>query len=375
MPAIAVTGTSKKENEKRVPVHPRQIEYVPEKTRRSLIFQKGYGLPFGVTDEYIESLTGSPLREREDLLSSEKIILITKPVAEDFRAMSEGASVCGWIHAVQNADIADIAIDKELTLIAWENMYYHSRRDRVHIFHRNNEMAGYCGVQHALQLRGIDGNYGPVRKVAVLSFGSVSRGAIYSLRGHGFSDITVYMHRPVYLAGNKIPGIKYKQIVDNHKGNYNAISISKDKTLLIDDLTSADIIVNGMLQNPLNPEFYISGEDIGKFEKECLLIDISCDIGMGFSFARPTNFTNPVLRFGNIIYYAVDHTPTLLWDSASWVISNAMVPFLKSLAEQAHDKVLEDATDIKKGSVLNKDILVYQNRSAGYPYPIGPQKP
>jgi N5-(carboxyethyl)ornithine synthase len=374
MPAIAVIGTSKKENEKRVPVHPRQIEYVPEKIRRGLVFEKGYGAPFGVTDEYIESLTGSPLREREDLLSSEKTILITKPVAEDFMAMSKGATVCGWIHTVQHEDIAQLAIDKRMTLIAWENMYFRSRRDRVHIFYRNNEMAGYCGVQHALQLRGIDGNYGPFRKAAVLSFGSVSRGAVYALRGHGFHDITVYMHRPVYLAGNKIPGIKYKQIVDGHKGSYNAISIIKEKALLIDELTSADIIVNGMLQNPLKPEFFISDDDIAKFKKECLLIDISCDIGMGFSFARPTNFSNPVLRFGNILYYAVDHTPTLLWDSASWVISNAMIPFLKDLAEHKHDKVMEDATDILNGNVLNKDILIYQHRAGEYPYPINKEK-
>jgi alanine dehydrogenase len=177
------------------------------------------------------------------------------------------------------------------------------------------------------------------------------------------------MHRPIFLAGNKIPGVKYKQIIDDVNGNFNAISISEEKTSLIDELTSADIIVNGMLQNPLKPVFFIRDEDIEKFRKECLLIDISCDIGMGFSFARPTNFTNPVLRFGNILYYAVDHTPTLLWDSATWVISNGVVPFLDNLMEHSYNKILEEATDIKNGNVLNKDILLYQNRASEYPYP------
>ena len=46
-------------------------------------------------------------------------------------------------------------------------------------------MAGYCAVLHAFELTGDDGLYGPPKKAVVLSFGSVSRGAIYALQGRG----------------------------------------------------------------------------------------------------------------------------------------------------------------------------------------------
>ena len=39
-----------------------------------------------------------------------------------------------------------------------------------HTFYKNNEMAGYCAVIHALQLKGIDGHYGNQRKVIIFSF-------------------------------------------------------------------------------------------------------------------------------------------------------------------------------------------------------------
>ena len=55
-----------------------------------------------------------------------------------------------------------------------------------HTFYKNNEMAGYSAVIHALQLKGIDGHYGKQRKVIIFSFGAVSRGAIYALKAHGF---------------------------------------------------------------------------------------------------------------------------------------------------------------------------------------------
>jgi len=107
---------------------------------------------------------------------------------------------------------------------------------------------------------------------------------------------------------------------------------------------------------------------IVKFTKACLVIDISCALGMGFSFARPTDFTNPIFKVGNIKYYAVDHTPSILWDSASWEISNGILPYLPYIVEQSDNEVVNAAIDIKDGKILNRDILSYQNRSVVYPY-------
>ena len=365
---IAVVGTSKKENEKRVPIHPDHISQIPLNIRKHLFFEKGYGIPFNMADETIYSLTGNCLIEREKLLASHKAILITKPVAEDFQEIQNGALIWGWLHSVQQNIITQIAIDKKLTLMAWENMYYQGARDLLHIFNRNNEMAGYCGVQHALQLMGIDGNFGPKRKVVVISFGAVSRGAIYALEGHGFSDITVFTLRPSPLTGNKIPGIQYKQISKDDTGMLEIIDQNGEKILFVNELATADIIVNGILQDSNKPLMFIRDNDIAKFIKPSLVIDISCVIGMGFSFAHPTKFCDPIFMIGNIKYYAVDHTPTLLWDSASWEISNAILPYLPYIVEQSDNKVLNDAIDIKDGKILNRDILTYQNRSLTYPY-------
>ena len=365
---IAVIGTSKKENEKRVPIHPRRISVIAEPLRKALYFERGYGEPFGVSNGEIEALTGRTLLSREELLRFPAVI-ITKPVEQDFAQMQSGATIWGWIHSVQQREIAQFGIDKRLTLVAWENMHLETSRNRMHIFYKNNEMAGYCGVQHALQLRGIDGNFGPAKKASIISMGSVSRGAIYSLKGHGFHDITVYTRRPLFAASNKVPGVHYKQILWDGKSEFKAVSLLKEKTLLIDELTRSDIIVNGMLQDSQNPVIFIQQEDIEQFKKECLIIDISCDTGMGFSFARPTGFENPVHHFGNITYYAVDHTPTLLWDSASWEISGGLLPFLPDFATQKPNDVLDKATDIRDGTILNPDVIAYQRRAPEYPYP------
>ncbi|MDR3552475.1 MAG: N(5)-(carboxyethyl)ornithine synthase [Clostridia bacterium] len=372
---IAVIGTSKKENEKRVAIHPQHIRMIPENIRRHLFFEKGYGAPFGMPDDKIAFLTGNRLMEREKLLKGLGAAIIPKPMEEDLEQMQDGALVWGWVHSVQQKEIAQIAIDKKMTLIAWENMYSQGARSRTHIFQKNNELAGYCAVQHALELRGIDGNFGLPRKVAVISLGSVSRGAIYALKCHGFHDITVYTQRPPYLVSDKIPGIQYSRMYRDESGAFTVESPCGESKPMADELACSDIIVNGTLQNPSEPAIFIRDCDIVKFTKECLIIDISCDMGMGFSFAHPTHFSDPICRIHNFLYYSVDHTPTLLWDSSSWEISNGLLPYLGDVVEQAENPVLEAATDIKGGIIMNKSILSYQNRSPVYPYrqrvPVG----
>ena len=56
---------------------------------------------------------------------------------------------------------------------------------------------------------------------------------------------------------------------------------------------------------------------------------MSCDEGMGFESARPTTFADPMSRVGDGLHcYAVDHSPSVLWNSATWENSDALLDYL-----------------------------------------------
>lgn len=365
---IAVIGTSRKENEKRRPLHPDHLSAIPPNIRAHLFFEKSYGEPFGMGDDEIYTLTGNKTLNRLTLLNDFQSILITKPVVEDIEEVQPGTQVCGWLHSVQQMQITQQAIDKKLTLLAWENMYHSTDRELIHVFYRNNELAGYCGVQHALECVGLDGNYGSPLSAAVICFGSVSRGAIYSLLAHGIRSITIYTQRnPSYIA-NQIPGLQYKQFTRTKSGRAEVLDLNGRKTPLLDALSSCNIIINGILQNPTDPLMLIGEKDISYFRSKCIVIDVSCSKTMGFYFAKPTTFTNPVFDVGKITYYGVDHTPALMWSSATWEISRALLPYISFMVEETENSTLSDAIDIRQGEILNNDIILYQKRSSQYPY-------
>ena len=101
--------------------------------------------------------------------------------------------------------------------------------------------------------------------------------------------------------------------------------------LLREALGEADVIVNGILQDTGTPLMFLEKGEERFLKKNCLVVDVSCDLGMGFPFARPTSFDDPVFDIGECVYYAVDHSPSWLWRSASWEISRVVVPFIETV--------------------------------------------
>ena len=371
---VGVIGKSLKENEKRVPIHPEHIERIPKELRKQITFEEGYGLRFGMENSTLANLSSGRVASREEILKNFDCVLMPKPMAKDLSQIREGTIVWGWPHCVQQKEITQVAIERKLTLIAWEEMFTWSRTgDKImHIFYKNNEIAGYAGVNHAINLIGVVGNYGKPRKAVVLSFGSVSRGAVYALQGQGFQDITIYTGRVSTDVSDQLPGIIFKQMKNDDSGNLLAVEPDGSTRPFSEALSDVEIIVNGTLQDTDHPKMFVSAQDADKLMKSTLIIDISCDEGMGFWCAKPTSFEHPMLEVAGKYYYAVDHSPSFYWNSASWEISEALLPFLPKVLGGPDiwkkNKTISKSIEIFNGVIQNPKILSFQNREKEYPH-------
>ncbi len=376
MLTIGVIRTSFKENEKRVPIYPEHLLWIPEEIRNNIIFEEKYGEEFGYPNEYFLGKCCGMLK-REELFKRCDIIVLPKPVIEDLKKMRNNQILWGWTHCVQQRNIAQAAIDQKLTLISWESMHQWSSGGEklMHIFYKNNEIAGYAAVLHTLQLLGIDGHYGPRRTMAILGYGSVSRGAIYALQGRGFNNIQVYTRRPSHVVADQNPDVYYNNFFIDEGGLLMARLPDGKIIPLIDELAQADIICNGVLQDVDSPLIFVDDSTIKALKPRTIIIDVSCDKGMGFSFAQPTTFADPIITLMNgISYYSVDHIPTYLWDAASREISKALLPFLDIISRGPksweRDDTIHRAIDIHDGIIRNEHILSFQKRKQIYPYEI-----
>lgn len=372
---LGVIGTSRKENERRVPIHPDHLSRLAQPIRQQLIFEEGFGAPFGVTDAEIAAASGG-IATRQELLAEVGAVILPKPMPADLEMLREGGILWGWPHCVQQPAMTQIAIERKLTLVAFEEMFVwgpdgHPGR---HTFYKNNELAGYCGVLHALQLRGMDGHYGDRRQVLIISFGAVSRGAIYALKARGFRDITICIQRPDHEVREEVLDCHYVRVREGKEGEARLLVVEHDgsERPFLDLVGEADIIVNGIFQSPDHPLMLVAADEISHVRRGCLIVDVSCDEGMGFSFARPTSFKEPMFKIGSVDYYAVDHTPSYLWESASRSISAALIVHLPTLLagreSWRESETIRRAVVMDAGVIQKPEILSFQNRQPQYPH-------
>ncbi|WP_097187349.1 N(5)-(carboxyethyl)ornithine synthase [Ornithinimicrobium cerasi] len=365
---------SRKENEHRLPIHPEHLSRIDDDLRSRIFLEQGYGLPFGMPDETLAGLVGG-VCSRAELIAECDVILLPKVQAEDLADLRDGQVVWGWPHCVQDAGLTQQAIDRRQTLIAFEAMNHWSRSGNflLHVFHLNNELAGYCSVLHALTLIGSTGSYGPKRSAVVIGFGATARGAVTALSALGITDVRVLTQRKVAAVASPIHSVDIVHLDQDEDPSLTTVVTNDGHVPLAPYLAGNDVVVNCVLQDTAAPWTFLTEEDLSLFRPGSLVVDVSCDEGMGFSWARPTTFEDPTFVVGdNITYYAVDHTPSYLWNSATWEISAALLPHLRTVlsgpdAWQA-EPTIGRAVEIQDGQVRNPAILAFQGRAERYPH-------
>ena len=309
---------SAKENEKRRALLP--VDLAEIKHRECLFFECGYGDVLGIADEeYIKC--GVHMVQKEIVLKQD-IICDAKIGDANYLDQLSNQTIFGWVHAVQNRDIVDKLIERNLSAYAWEDMF----EDERHVFWRNNEIAGEAAILHAFLYYGMM----PYNaKVALLGRGNVGNGALKILTLLG-ADVTVYNR--------------------------------KTEALLQKELFKYDVIVNAVLWDTNRKDHIICRDDLKKLKKGSMIIDISCDKNGGIETSVPTTIQNPTYIDDGIIHYVVDHTPTLVHKTVTKEISKVLPLFINELICENVGSTLNGSLIISRGKILDGRINSYQNR-------------
>ena len=310
---------SHKKYERRIALLPQELSKLVDPN--SIYLEKNYGSDLGISDNDYTNL-GAHIVSR-DVALEQDIICDPKIGESDFlHRLQKHQTVFGWLHAKQNQDITNVLLETKVRAIAWEEMY----SDNRHIFWRNNELAGEAAIMHAFLLTG---QMPYDTKVAVIGRGNVAFGAIKILQGLG-ADVTVFKHN--------------------------------QEELLSKSLNEYDVIVNAALWDVNRHDHLISLDDLAQMNAGTLIIDISADVAGGIESSHITTMNTPLYTQDQINHYVIDHTPSLLYRTASKSISLAIFPFLDDLIFKNKKKKLSKATIIENGKINDSDILDFQSK-------------
>lgn len=311
---------SHKENERRRTLVPSDIDFI--KNPQQIFVEDGYGDVLGYTNNDYLAM-GVHIAPRDEILMKD-IIADPKIGDAEYLEQLDCQTIFGWVHAVQNRDIADKIIARKLTSFAWEDMYENGR----HSFWRNNEIAGEAAVFHAYMCHGI---FPYNTRAAVLGRGNIARGAVKTLN---------YMGAEV---------MQYDR---------------KTEKLFQQELPEFDVVVNAILWDTSRKDHIIYREDLKRMKHNALIIDVACDRNGGVETSVPTTIDNPTYVVDGVTHYVVDHTPSLFWKTTTETLSAEFIKYIDLMIEERplESEVLRHCHNFEQGDILDQHIIDFQNR-------------
>lgn len=308
---------SHKNNERRRAILPCHIKNI--KNKDMMFFEKGYGESVGVSDqEYIDA--GVKMLDREEVLKCDVITDVKLGDAGYLDELEDGKILFGWAHAVQGIPFTNAALNKNHTVIAWEEIFENGR----YIFYRNREVAGEAAILHGFRY---SGKMPYDCKVAIIGNGQTAKGALRILHGLG-AEIDIFPR-------------KFENLFKKKMYEY-------------------DVIVNCVMWDTNRTDRLIYKEDLKKMKKGTLIIDVSCDPYLEIETSHPTTIDDPVYEVDGVIHYAVDNTPAMYPITVTKVLSEGIAKYIDQVIEDNYSNELKEAVVIEKGHIVDENIRKFR---------------
>ena len=304
---------SHKNNEKRRAILPEQVTQL--RNPDMLYFETGYGDSVGHPDEeYLKA--GAHVVSREEAMRCDIITDVKLGDADYLDKLDDGKILFGWAHAAQGVDFTTKCLEKNFTVIAWEEIFENGR----YIFYRNREVAGEAAVMQAFC------NYGKMPydcRVAIIGNGQTAKGAMRVLHGLG-AEVDVY--------GRKL------------------------EKLFREKMYEYDVIINCVMWDISRKDHLICREDLKKMRPHTMIVDVSCDPHLGIETSHPTTISEPVYEIDGVLHYAVDNTPAMFPYTVTKVLSEGNVRIFDDVIEGHYTDALMNAMVIENGHIRSKSI-------------------
>lgn len=304
---------SHKNNEKRRALLPEDVAKLRHPDY--LYFETGYGLAVEHTDEeYIAA--GAHVVSREEAMQCDIIVDVKLGDADYLDQLDDGKILFGWAHAAQGVDFTTTCLQKNFTVIAWEEIF----EDGRYIFYRNREIAGEAAVMHAFC------KYGKMPydcNVAIIGNGQTAKGAMRILHGLG-ANVDVY-------------GRKQEKLFRKRLYEY-------------------DVIINCVMWDISRKDHLIYKDDLAKMRPHAMIVDVSCDPYLGVETSHPTTISDPVYEVDGVLHYAVDNTPAMFPFTVTKVLSEGTVRMMDDVIEGTYPPALLDAMVIEQGHIRSKSV-------------------
>lgn len=343
-----------KNNEFRVAITPAGVHELVV-AGHEVYVQSGAGNGSSITDGEYEAAGAKITPDAKSTWEIADLVLkVKEPIAKEYGFLREGLVLFTYLHLAADLELTKELIEKRVTAIAYETVQLPSRQ--LPLLAPMSEVAGRLSVQvgadtlmrhnggSGMLLGGVPGTR--PAKVAVLGGGVAGTNAIAMAVGLG-ADVTVLdtnINRLREL--DAIYAGRLRTIVSN--------TYEIDRTVSESDLVIGSVLIPGAKAPKL-----VTNALVKKMKPGSVLVDIAIDQGGCFEDSRATTHAEPTFKVHDTIFYCVANMPGAVPNTSTYALTNATLPYARSLANNGWKKALQNDGALALGLNTHDGKLVY----------------
>ena len=313
------------------------------------------GEGIGMTDADYETAGATVLNTAEQVFdAAEMIIKVKEPQLNECEMLRDDQVLFTYLHLAADRAQTEALMKSGVTAIAYETVTAADRS--LPLLTPMSEVAGRLSIQcGAYALQKANGGRGVLlggvpgvepAKVVVIG-GGVS--------GSNAADMAVGMGAEVTILDRSLP--RLRQLDDIWGGRVHTVYSTKHA---IDRLvTEADLVVGAVLVAGAAAPKLVTAQNVKDMHRGVVMVDISIDQGGCFETSRPTTHADPTYVVDDVVHYCVTNMPGAVPRTSTFALTNATLPFVKSLANLGWREALIKDPHLANGLNVHAGRVTY----------------
>jgi len=347
---------------KEIKIHEYRVGLVPAGVRElvaaghQLTVQSGAGAGIGISDDaYRAAGAGIVPDARSVFDAAEMIVKVKEPQLPECAMLRRGQLLFTYLHLAADAAQAQALVQSGVTAIAYETVT--APDGSLPLLTPMSEVAGRMSIQvGATALQKANGGFGVLlggvpgvapARVVVLGGGVAGTNAAQMAVGLG-AQVTIVDR-----------SLRRLRELDAQFGN--AIETAYSTIESIERLViQADLVIGAVLVTGAAAPKLVTRDMVRRMEKGAVLVDISIDQGGCFETSKPTTHADPTYVVDGVVHYCVTNMPGAVPRTSTFALTNATLPYVRSLADHGWREALERDAGFAAGLNVHEGAITHE---------------
>lgn len=339
----------RKIHESRVAATPQTVRVLRERGHQVLM-ERGAGEGVGISDEDFQRADATIVGSEEEVFGkSELVVKVKELLPQEFPLLRENLILFSYLHLAANEVFLKALENSGVKALAFETVELSD--GSLPLLAPMSRIAGRLSVQAGIHyLEKTSGGKGVLisgapgvmpGKVTVIGGGTVGYNAVITALGLGAE---------VILIDKSVKKLEYFH--EEFQGRVKTLPSCPE--IIEKELSDSDLVVGAVLVTGAKAPRVITKEMILRVEPGSVFADVAIDQGGCSETSRPTNLDSPVYDVGGVIHYCVTNIPSLVARTATYSLSNTILPYVLKIADDriGEDKALMKGINVDRGKLL-----------------------